>query len=167
MKEFTKIESGIYITKGINTINELNNMHTILEEDTTKVGELAEIVDEFEIPQIDILNRVQIIEIIDQYTFANDIKEMTPYSTVEDIERSSYREVEVKRIENTLVYTLMQDEFKAVGKADLNMFSYMDAVELAKSRAIVELEYLKQEKIVCNTTLDRARVFVVIEGGVK
>lgn len=167
IKEFKKLDSGKYITAGVNAINEFNSMQKKLEEDLVKMAELARIADEFEVPQVDIISRVEVEEKISQYTFAEDIRLATPFSTIEDITRKSYKEVEVKRVEDTLVYTLMQDDLKAVGKADLNMFSYMDAVEIAKSRAIIELEELKISRIAPDAIVDKSMSLVLVKGGVR
>lgn len=165
MKQFTKLESGKYITEGIDAINEFHSMQNKLEKDLGRVAELAKKADEFTLPQVDILSRVTLEEKIDQYIFADDVRSTTAFHTVENATRKTYKEIEVKRVENDLVYTLMQDEFKAVGIADLDIFSYKDAVEIAKSRAIVDLEYQKQKKIY--GLIDGVKSFVVIKGGIE
>lgn len=167
MKKFTKLESGKYITEGINTIKEFNSMKDKLEKDLERVAELANKADTFTLPEVDIISRVVIEEKIDQYTLADDVRAITPFSTKVDVTRKSYKEVEVKRVEDTLVYTLMQDDLKAVGKADLNMFSYMDAVEIAKSRAIIELEELKIARIAPDAIVDKSMSLILVKGCVR
>lgn len=147
MKKFTKLESGKHISEGVEVLKEFNSLQKKLEKDLSRVVEIARIADEFELPQIDMISRVEVIEKIDQYTFVEDVREMTPYSTLENVERTSYKEIEVKRVDDTLVYTIMQDEIKAVGKAGLKYYSYIDAVEIAKSKAIIDMERQKLEKI--------------------
>lgn len=167
IKKFTKLESGKYITTGVDAINEFTSMQKKLEEDLAKVAELARIADEFEMPQVDIISRVEIEEKIDQYILADDVKATTTFDTVENVTRKSYKEVEIKREEDTLVYTLMSDDLKAIGKADLNMFSYMDAVEIAKSRAIIELEELKIASIAPDAIVDKSMSLILVKGGVR
>lgn len=167
IKKFTKIESGKYITAGVDVINEFNSMQKKLEEDLAKVAEIARKADAFELPQVDIISRVEIEEKIDQYTFAEDVRATTLFTTMENVTRSSYKEIEVKRIEDTLVYTLIQDDLKAVGKADLKLFSYRDAVAIAKSRATIELEELKISRIAPDAIVDKSMSLIMVKGGVK
>lgn len=163
MKLFKKIKSGICLSEGVKTLKEFDELQEKIEKDINRMKVLSRKAEEFQLPDVDIVGRVETVEKIDEYIVAEDLKQEVSCPAIEDIYHNTYSEFEIKREDDILFYNLVQDDYSATGTANLRMFCYADAVELAKSRAREQIEKQKQKKIYTDLAKRQEKIAVVKE----
>lgn len=146
MKEFKYLHSGKRVNRVMKDIERYNEIAVGIEDKLLEMQELGKRVDEFIVPEVDMLLKIDTKENVSQYVFANDIEEKTIYTTTEEGFIETKKEVEVMRIGREVQYTIVQDGIMAVGREEMRSVKpstfnteYVRAVNIAKHKAYVNL----------------------------
>ena len=152
MKEFKHIESAKYIKEGFNKMEEVVAVSKELENNLKKMEEIYEFTSTYETPNVDILTKIVSTEVVDQYVCNEVVGEISNFKTLENYIRESTTEVEVKREGSMLVYTLIENNIKAVAKENYLAYGYEVALEIARAKAKIEIQKKKIEMILDQRT---------------
>ena len=142
MKRFNKLKSGITINK--------------IEERMNAIKQTKKELSKIEVPKVDIIAKAECEKKVSQYIINEEIKN-TDFIEIEDVIEKYIREIEIKRVDNKVIYTLIEENIKVEGTADLSLYSYENAVMMAKLRALVELNEKKMKEIIQATLVERAK----------
>lgn len=142
MKEFKNLESGILVNK--------------IEREMDKVRAIKKELAKVKVPKVDLIAKAEVEKKVSQYVIDEEI-EKTLFAEIEDAIETYESEIEVKRVDGNVVYTLIEEGIKVESIAELDIYDYEDAVMIAKHRAIIKLQEKKIEKIRQKALIKRAK----------
>lgn len=142
------------------TIMEIRKGNEKLEEGLKEIEDkindfncLSEEIEKIEVPNVDMIVKLDREDTINQIIVAEDIKYNSVFTDVKEFKRKTEREIEIKRVDGKVVYTSLEDGETYVGEVDLSLYPYEVAVRMAMSKAIIEIEKLKLEKLAIESEL--------------